>query len=266
MQTKVAIIALVLISIFLGVALIHVSRKAEDQKTSDTKTIVSLSNDVTQTSAALEEQRQVNITIKTNLDSEQLKVEKLTVTLKQAEADLQRAKTESADKEVQAAQAAQAAEAAAKALKEQIAERTAKIQELEGERERLNGRLGDLTNAIAQLDSKIADTEKRLASSENDRTFLLTELKRLQAERTELERQFNDLAVLREQVKKLKDEQTVALDVLGRGVFDRKGGEVLQWGTPKKVVRKGTPDLNVEMSSKGGAARILQSTNKPAAK
>ena len=266
MQTKIAIIALVLITMFLGVALIHVSRKAESQKTVDTKTIVNLSNEVSQTSAALEEQRQVNITVTTNLSTEQQKVEKLTTNLKQTEADLERTKSEAADKEKQAAQAAQAAEATAKALKAQVAERTAKIQELENERERLNARLGDLTNAIAQLDGKIADTEKRLASSENDRGFLLTELKRLQAERSELERQFNDLAVLREQVKKLKDEQAIALDVVSRGLaFEHKGAELLQAGFPKRPAKKTKADLNVEMSSKGGT-KIMQSTNPPVIK
>ena len=77
-----------------------------------------------------------------------------------------------------------------------------------------------------------ADTERRLTATEGDREFLLTELKRLQVEKAELERQFNDLSVLRTQVAKLKEELTVSrrLEWLRMGIYgmqDKKGAELL---------------------------------------
>src|SRR6266404_5142623 len=74
---------------------------------------------------------------------------------------------------------------------------------------------------VAKRDAKIADTQKKLAASEGNREFLEQELKRLTSEKAELERQFNDLAVLRAQVSKLKDELSIArrLDWLRRGIF-----------------------------------------------
>ena len=94
---------------------------------------------------------------------------------------------------------------------------------------------------------------------------MLKELKRLQAEKSELERQFNDLAVLRTQVAKLKEELTVArrLEWLRMGIYgmqDKKGAELL--------ISKANPNtktnnfsLNVELKQDGGAS---VNTNTPA--
>ena len=49
------------------------------------------------------------------------------------------------------------------------------------------------------LESLIQDTQKKLEASEGDRDFLLAELQRLRAEKAELEKQFNNLASLRDQ-------------------------------------------------------------------
>src|SRR5437868_6465012 len=83
----------------------------------------------------------------------------------------------------------------------EIAKRDSKIKELEGQNDEMTKKLTELNGSIGSLEKQIADTEKRLAASEGDRAFLLKELKRLQIEKAELERQFNDLVVLRDQVR-----------------------------------------------------------------
>jgi len=80
---------------------------------------------------------------------------------------------------------------------------------------RMRAALERWVQAAAPLPSEFerkhrADTERKLAASEGDREFLLAELKRLQAEKVDLERQFNDLALLRDQIRKLKDELSIA--------------------------------------------------------
>ena len=62
----------------------------------------------------------------------------------------------------------------------------------------------EMRTQILDKTKQIADTEKKLASSEGDRTFLLRELKRLQDEKTTLERQLNDIAVVKSQYDKLR--------------------------------------------------------------
>ena len=63
--------------------------------------------------------------------------------------------------------------------------------------------------------------QRKLEASEGDREFLLQELRRLQDEKNSLERQFNDLAMLRDQIGKLKDELSLSkrLDWLRRGLY-----------------------------------------------
>jgi predicted nuclease with TOPRIM domain len=127
-------------------------------------------------------------------------------------------------------------------------------------------KLDDLRTSITGLEGQIAETEKRLATSEGDKELLLKELKRLQVEKAELERQFNDLAILREQVRKLKDDLSIArrLDWIRRGLYganERKGAEVLQRGMVAPPVRTNY-NLDVEIKKDGGA-KINAAPNAP---
>ncbi|HZM03400.1 MAG TPA: hypothetical protein VFC44_10270, partial [Candidatus Saccharimonadales bacterium] len=81
-------------------------------------------------------------------------------------------------------------------------------------------------------------------------------LKRLQAEKADLEKKFNDLAVLREQVHKLKEELSIArrLDWIRRGIyetFNQKGGERLIHPV-HPLPATNNPSLNVELRQDGG--------------
>jgi hypothetical protein len=83
----------------------------------------------------------------------------------------------------------------------------------------------------------------------------LKELKRLQTEKTALESRFNDLAVMQAQVRKLKNELSVAqnLDWIRRGIYDaikEKGGERLI-SPPNNSSPEANPALNVELHRTG---------------
>ena len=105
-----------------------------------------------------------------------------------------------------------------------------------------------------------------MAASEGDREFLLKELKRLQAEKMELERQFNSLAILREQVKKLKEELSISrrLEWIRRGLYgEQKGGQRLQAGLPV-AAPKTNYALDVEIRRDGDAKVVAPAGTAPA--
>lgn len=112
-----------------------------------------------------------------------------------------------------------------KVIQAEMQKRQERIAALESERDDLTKKMEDLTSSIDKLEVQIADTKKKLGTSEGDRTFLLAELKRLQGEKERLERQFNNLAALRTQVARLKEEAAVKqrLEWQRLGVYAMRG-------------------------------------------
>jgi chromosome segregation ATPase len=263
MRERIVIIVLIIVSILLGAALIRVSKNVEVQKVDVVKTITDFSNTLGQASTQLEEQRQVNIFLTNKLDTEEKKVTDLIQQTNRLAGELQRVTGERDEYRRTAEEVARAAAEAAKIAQQEIERRTAKITELEKERETLTKQMGDLTNQIALLEVKISETEKKLAASEGQNDFLLKELKRLQAEKAELERQFNDLKIVKEQVKKLTEEHHVALRLewMRRGLYNEmKGAELLMQPRPKPRTNY---NLDVEIR-RGAPPTIKSGTNAPA--
>jgi chromosome segregation ATPase len=119
-----------------------------------------------------------------------------------------------------------------KALQAEMAKRQERITTLENERDGLTKKMDELNSSIDGLENQIADTKRKLATSEGDKTFLLGELKRLQTQRDDLLKQFNNIAALRVQVAKLRDEAAIKqrLEWKRLGVYsiqDQKGAERL---------------------------------------
>jgi chromosome segregation ATPase len=135
----------------------------------------------------------------------------------------------------------------------------ARISALEAEKNEMNKKLNELASQINTLDDQITETKRKLAASEGDRSYLTKELARLQTDKAELVRQFNDLAVLRAQVALLKEEESVnrRLAWAAQGVYaaaGRKGAEVLVTKSPPPV--KHDPSLDVEIEKEGGSRVI----------
>ena len=252
MKGKTGIVVLVVLCIALGVGLLIRHAKAVDEQRKAQARIKQLSDDVVHTQDQLNEQKKVNDTLEKTLETKSTealglsnKLENVTATLVKTEQD---------------------AKAAAEQAKDEIAKRDAKIADLEGQNDDLTKKMADLNTSISSLEGQIVDTQKKLAASEGDRDFLLKELKRLQTEKAELERKFNDLAMLRDQVRKLRDELSIArrLEWIRRGLYgSEKGAEKLQKGLASAGPQTNY-DLNVEIKQSGGAKIVSPSTNAPA--
>lgn len=241
---RVLIAILILVCLALSASLYFRHTKAVEKEQIDTTQIVQLSNKVEETTHALDEQKQVNSVLETTLTNrtqELLTTSNLLITAKTTLARVQ--------EEAKVAAATAAAD---------IKKRDERINELETQRDDLTKRMTELNSQITGLDGQISEMQRKLSASEGDREFLLKELKRLQTEKNELERQFNDLAMLREQVRKLRDELSISrrLDWIRRGLYGSlKGAERLQKGfVPSTPQTAGTTnyDLNVELKQSGG--------------
>lgn len=250
------IVLLILVCLLLSGGLFIRHQKALKVETEKTENIVQLSNKVVTVERELTEQVKVNNTLMTTNSSLQGELVKTSNMLASATATLHRVQQE--------------AKTAAETASAELAKKDQRISELETQRDDLTTRMTELNTQITTLDSAISDAQRKLSASEGDREFLLKELRRLQGEKNELERQFNDMAMLREQVRKLRDELSITkrLDWIRRGLYGQlKGAERLQKGFKDTAATKapgGNYDLNVELKQTGEVKINQPSTNAPA--
>jgi myosin heavy subunit len=256
MKNLIGVIILAVLCIILGIALITTNNRAKEEKRVNEETIASHTNTIVKVTRDLDEQRQVNIALTNNLSARVTDILNLTNKFTEVSATL--AQTE----------------ASLKALQEDMQRKEQEIADLEKKNQQLDQQTLDLSTAITNLTAQIAETQRKLAASEGDKAFLEKELKRLMTEKAELERQFNDLAVLREQVRKLKDELSLArrLDWIRKGLYgpagDAKGAQALLQRGPGAIqqptaVRSNAYDLNVEINKDGSVRVIPPLTNSP---
>lgn len=257
MKNLIGVIVLAGICVGLAVVLLTTKKQAAEEKRKDTETIYDLSNKVVKATDDLSEQRQVNILLTNDLAMRAAEILSLT------------------NKIVEVATALSKTEETLKAEQLELAKRDAKIAELETTNQQLDQKAVGLSLQITNLNLQIVETQRKLAASEGDKAFLEKELKRMMAEKSELERQFNDLTVLRAQVAKLKEELSIArrLDWIRRGLFispEHKGAQQLVQAGPTAAgggeAKTNLYDLNVEVSADGSVRVIppLTGTNTPA--
>ncbi len=258
MKKRIGVITLVLICLCLGIVLIAIKKQAVQEQRARADEINSLSNNLVLTKSKLGEEVQRSTTFEKDLTESKRAFSDLTNTFTQVSANLSQASTDLAK-----------TEAALKAKEEEVKKRDAKITGLESQNQTLDKRALELGASITNLTVQIEDTERRLAASEGDKAILETTLKRLIAEKAELERQFNDITILRGQVAKLKHELTIArrLDWIRMGLFasgEQKGAQKLAEGIKPLRLLAMTPkpnyDLNVEVTSDGGV-RVIPPPN-----
>ncbi len=244
---KAAIVLLVVVALGLGAMLFMHDKRATETKQQDDRIITGLSNRVEETQAKLDEQEKMSMHLQTNLS---LKAEELVATsnsLTKIAADLARTQKKMQEE--------------SEAARAEIERRDQQISQLTSQTNQLTMKMDDLTSNIDKLSKLINDTERKLLASEGDREFLLKELKRLQAEKAELEKQFSDLSVLRTQISKLKEELSVArrLEWIRMGIYgmqDKKGAERLMNPTTPGSKATNNFDLNVELRQDGGATVV----------
>jgi chromosome segregation ATPase len=255
MKIKIAVVILALAVLGLAIGLIKTNQDSSAQQKKDEADMANLSNGWSQTSAQLEDQKETNMVLSKTVMDRNAHIEQLSNDLSQANDTLSQK------------------EAALKAAMEEAAKRDAKISDLESTNEVLDKQALDLKGSIASLETQITDTQKKLDASEGDKAYLLKELDRLKAEKADLEQKFNDLAILRDQVRKLKEQLDVSrrLEWIREGIFaqqDQKGGQRLMQnslsGTANKPANTNAYDLNVEVKSDGSVRTIPPITNPPA--
>ena len=199
---------------------------------------VALSNEVAEARAKADEESRLAAFLQSNLTQRAAEVATVSNSLTQATASLAAAQDE------------------LKAAQEEAKKQGARVSELEGQKDEMQTKLDDLASSIHNLNAQITETKRKLAASEGDRESLTKELVRLQSDKSELLRQFNDLAALRAQVALLRDEAAInqRLAWMSQGVYQasgRKGAEALV----TKPAPQGTPanpTLNVEVQENGG--------------
>jgi len=240
---KAAIVFLILASLGLGVGLMMRHRQAVKVEQQKNDKIEVLSKDLNEEKNKRDEQEKIAMYLQTNLVMKTEELSGASNNLAKLNADLIRTQKEMQD--------------AAAAAKAEIERRDAQISQLTTQTNVLTQQMDDLTASIGKLGKQIAMTESKLAASEGDREFLLKELKRLQVEKADLEKQFNDLSALRTQVAKLKEELSISrrLEWIRMGIYgaqDKKGAERLM-ASPSTPAKSNNFNLDVELKQDGGA-------------
>lgn len=257
MKNIIGVIILAVICLGLAVVLISTKTQATKEKAKDTETILYHSNEWVKTTGDLNEQRQVNTLLTNDLSSTRTEL----ASTRNEFANL-------TNKFTAVAGTLSNTEATLKASQTAVVQRDQRIAALETQNHELDEKAIGLSAALTNLTTQIEDTQRKLTASEGDKAFLEKELKRMMSEKAELERQFNDLAVLRAQVSKLKEELSIArrLDWIRKGLFsdDQKGAQKLTQAPPKND-KTNQFDLNVEVNADGSVSVIPPLTNAPAA-
>jgi len=213
--------------------------------------LISLSNEVAETRTKLEEEARLAAYLQSNLTHRATELAVASNSISQTASTLAAAQTE------------------LKTAQEEARKQAARVVELEGQKDEMQTKLDQLAGSIKTLDGQIVEAKRKLAAAEGDRDSLTKELAKLQTDKADLLRQFNDLAALRAQVALLRDEAAVnqRLAWTAQGVYQtsgRKGAEALV-AKPGVPASGANPALNVEIQQNGGA-RVVTPTTPPTQK
>ena len=253
-----------LLALALGAGLFYRHTQASKIEAQRQAEIAELQAKLDDASNQLDRQEQISYILRTNLT-------RTTEELLAASNNVQTTASELVQTKAQAQAAADAARLAEEKRQAEMAAQEERINNLQSQGDELSLKISGLESTLGSLNSQIADTEAKLAAAEGDREFLLRELKRLQSEKADLERQFNDLALLRAQVSKLKEELSISrrLHWIRMGIYgnavNKKGAELLMSGIPEPKPDTNF-DLNVELRQDGDAKVLPQDskdTNAP---
>jgi predicted RNase H-like nuclease (RuvC/YqgF family) len=254
MNTKTGIAILAVACFGFAVALVVLKHQADAQQAASAITISNFSNQIVKATISIEDLNQENQTLSSALATNR----EMSLTLSNQLAE--------------AAGALAATSASLQTAQQQITNLNGHVMDLEAQNQMLDQRATSLSNTIAALDSQIVETRAKLATTETNNAFLDSELKRQVAERAELQRKFNDLAQVRAQVRKLRDDMIVAqrLEWMRQGIDptkQMKGGQLLmqrpQPAAAAPAASSPAYNLNVEVGSDGTVHVLPPRTNAP---
>lgn len=253
MKPVILVLSLALLGLTVALVVVHQQKQALlEAARFDT---LRVSNQWDEARGKLAESEKLASILQTNLDTRNAALATISNQLGQAQAEVARTHAEIARTraELQTAQI-------------RAQEQQARIAALEGERDDLSMQMDELNASIGSLEGQITATKAKLASSEGDRAFLLKELQRLQDEKAMVLARFNNLAALRAQIVKLKEEAAIQqrLDWMRSGIYARqyrKGAEALVARTT--AAPPPSPNRLILELERTGASRVLPATNAP---
>jgi len=244
MKTKLGIVILAVACGGLAIALFATKKAADERLKTDAYAILDFSNQLVAATANLDGLRQDNLKLTNDLAGSRQEALTFSNQFTQTSGTLASTK------------------ASLQGAQNQIAS-------LETRNQVLDQRAAALTNAIASLNAQIADTQQKLAGSETNDAFLEKELQRQTAAKAELESKFNNLSMVRAQVKKLRDDLIVTrrLQWMREGSdpgSQQKGAQLLMQRTASAPAQSPHYDLNVEVGSDGSIHVIPLPASAPA--
>lgn len=237
-----------LAAVVLLCTLIVRSKQVGEQLQEDAKTIAFHSNNWVQANTVLQDQKQANLNLEAQLQSARVEVTNLTTSVTEKEAQLTETKT------------------ALEQAQTEVAQRNTRIADLEAQNQSLEQQSAELSASLTNLNTQIAELQARTAAAEGDKTAMENELKRLLAEKAELEHKFNDLSTVKAQVKKLRSEWYTAKRLewmrLGIQTSEPKGAEKMTGAY--SADKSGHYFLNVEIYPDGTTRIIPPNADKSA--
>jgi chromosome segregation ATPase len=263
MKNRAVIAILAIACIGLGIALFVVKKQGDDQHVAEVNSITQLSNQEVAAEAQLKEKDQVNLTLSNEVATSQQQVTRDQEEAARLSNSLAAATSTLADTRGSLA-----------AVEETVTNLNNRITDLEAQNKVLDDQVNTLSNQLTRLNLRIEDTRNQLAVAVTNATFLKGELQKQLAQRAELEHKFYDLAELRNQVKRVKEELFVArrAQLMKYDTGNKKGAQLLMMHTlpsppaTRPPAPAATYDLNVEIGSDGSVRTIppLGRTNSPA--
>ena len=255
MKTKIGIIIFVLVAAGLFIALLATKKQTEELRRKEAA-ILDFSNQLTTANSSLNDLRQVNLILTNDVAASRQALE------------------ETSNKMAETASSLVNTRASLENAQGQITNLNTRINDLETENQALDARANSLSNSIVVLNLQIAETKHKLAVAETNNTFLALELQKQVAQRAELERKYNDLSAVRDQLNKLRDDALIARRAqwIKDGTTPSnqpKGAQLLMKHSNSQTAaaapenRSPQYDLNVEVGS-DGSVHVLPATNSTA--
>lgn len=240
-------IALGGVAIALVILLVYRGNRAAQQIEQDQVQITTFSNQWQQTTADLEQHKLVITNLEADLTQRKTDIVTLSNNLVQAAAEIAQIQATLADTK--------------KNAQDEITKRDETIAKLENQNKALESETGKLNNTIADLNARIAEVTAKLVAAEGDKAALTKELKKLLAEKAELERKFNDITALKAQISKIRTEINISrrLDRAADGLpasSELKGGQQQLRGLVTPPPKPRNYDLNVEIKTDGSVEVI----------
>jgi chromosome segregation ATPase len=115
-----------------------------------------------------------------------------------------------------------------------------RIRELETQIKSLDAEALELSKNITNLTARLAESQQKLTASDRDKAAFETDLKRMTAEKVQLERRFNDLDEVRAQQAKLARELHLARRVewAQEGLGENRNGAALLFADDAEMERR----------------------------